>query len=210
MVSRRQFLPSARCRIWDDNDKIKAWHQQHPHSLYNAVRSGEIVLIQDPESMGGHGVGVHLLCQDQRGNKPTQVDRGNRHESIPVFVKETVLVAKLDDTFAAGLDAIKELAIEAANHETTTRLLQLWAEGVGEDEADYQTALDKTKYFLTKQAVNAYTSYKRFRDFALDSLGISSGERMWSAVPYQLPFKLTLQGLPDDQICVVDREYNGV
>jgi hypothetical protein len=175
----------------DDDDNVKAWHQENPHSLYNAARSGEIVLIQDPGSMGGHGVGVYLLCQDQRGNKATEAGEGNRHESIPVFVKETVLVAKLDDTFAAGLDATKELATEAANHETTTRLFQLRDDGIGEDEAEYQTALNKTKDFLKKQAVNAYTSDKRFRDFTLDSLGISSGgERMWGAVPYQI---ITLQ-----------------
>jgi hypothetical protein len=200
------MIDFMRGRVVQDRppEKIAEWDRQHPHPLYNTLSSGHMALIQDPKT-STRGSTVYLLVRKQETEHPLVEDISHRGRPLHVHVCRQVLMSEADDVSSRGFDAIRALAEIAAEDQTTAELLHM-----KESNTDRQAALDNLKEFLRDQAKRTFDSDPKYSRFAREIMNEDDGNRTWGYPPYLLPYNLTIDDLPDEQVWLVDRDHEPV
>jgi len=122
-------------------------------------------------------------------------------EALHVYARRSVFLAEFDCVFARGLDAFRELAIQAVNHQLTQTLAQT----PDTNSVVRQTAVADVKELMKNLATRAFDNDTRVKECISTRFRKLSRDSCWKMILW-FPFDVTVHDMPEDQCWVVDRE----
>jgi hypothetical protein len=195
------------------DDELLARDLHHPgegnrpsQPIFNELLKGDLALIRDTKLPASPP--VYLLARLQGPyelGKPLHVNA-----CLPV------VAAEVSETLWPGLDILQRLAAEVYGSEINRELLDLLGrqEGGGYPDDDDEECRRVLKELRKEMQRAAEVALGKDKDGLLERvtqeyMGDGRRDDVWKTLLFQVPFDLSAEDLPDDQVWVVDRPYTG-
>ena len=189
-----------------EQDKTRPWEGQRPSQpIFNELCWGELALIRDMEHPAP--LTVNLLARLQTTSTYTD-DTTSR--PLQVHACLTICVAELADALWPGFDMLCDMARRVCGSEINQELLDFLARQEGGRDPDpkcqeYQKITKGVCEEMKRVAKEALVEDEQgYLARVAVEFGCEGEEAVWKMLVFLLPFDVSVENLPDDQVWIVD------